>query len=64
MAGVIGRNCAHPELMEIASDNLCALVRQERFVRNPYWDAWRESLDRPLEEVLQLRIHTDSRATK
>ena len=44
---------AHPELIEIARDNL------ERWSKKgghsqPYWDAWREILKRPLPEVLEL----------
>ncbi len=44
---------AHPALMEIANDNL------ERWTAStgrsqPYWDAWREILKRPLPEVLAL----------
>src|ERR1700693_5795029 len=43
----------HPELIEIARDNL------ERWSlahgrSQPYWDAWREILTRPLPEILDL----------
>jgi hypothetical protein len=42
-----------PELLDVARDNL------DRWSRNPghsqpYWDAWREILDRPLPEILRL----------
>ncbi len=46
---------AHPELIEIARENL------ERWSAPPgrsgrYWDQWRELLARPLSEVLQLLV--------
>ena len=44
---------AHPELIGIARDNLARwTVAGGR--SQPYWDAWREILDRPLPEVLEL----------
>jgi len=42
-----------PELMEIARDNLNRWT-QMGGRSQPYWDRWREILDRPLAEVLEL----------
>jgi hypothetical protein len=51
-----------PELIEIARDNLerwsAASGRSQ-----PYWDAWREILERPLAEVLELMQRDDERMT-
>jgi hypothetical protein len=44
---------AHPELMEIARDNL-ARWSASAGRSQPYWDDWREILERPLPEVLAL----------
>ena len=44
---------AHPELIEIAYDNLDRWTRAARRSQ-PYWDAWREILNRPLPEILDL----------
>jgi hypothetical protein len=53
---------ADPGLLQVARDNL------ERWsFRNsrpqPYWDAWRELLDRPLEAVLALLVEDSERMT-
>jgi hypothetical protein len=45
----------HPEMMDIARDNLRRWsVQVER--SKPYWDAWRGILERPLDEVLALIV--------
>jgi hypothetical protein len=52
----------HPELIEIAHDNLArwsATVGRSQ----PYWDAWREILRRPLPEVLDLMVEDSERMT-
>jgi hypothetical protein len=51
-----------PELLDIARDNL------ERWSRSsdrpqPYWDAWREILNRPLPEILSLMVEESERMT-
>jgi hypothetical protein len=53
---------AHPELMEIAHENL------ERWSAAPgrsgrYWDQWRELLSRPLPEVLAAIVEDSERMT-
>lgn len=53
---------SQPELMEIARENL-ARWSAKRGRSQPYWDAWREILDRPLEEVLQLLVEDTERMT-
>jgi hypothetical protein len=49
---------AQPELIEIARENLdrWSLARGRS---QPYWDAWREILNRPLPEILDL-LHEES----
>jgi hypothetical protein len=53
---------AHPELLEIARENLtrwaAALSRSK-----PYWDAWTEILGRPLPEILDLMVEDTERMT-
>jgi hypothetical protein len=44
---------AHPDLIWIAHDNLDRWSAQGGRSQ-PYWDAWREILNRPLPEVLEL----------
>ena len=44
---------AHPELLGIARDNL-ARWSETGSRSQPYWDTWREILNRPLEEILDL----------
>jgi hypothetical protein len=44
---------AHPELIEIARENL-ARWSASAGRSQPYWEAWREILDRPISEVLAL----------
>src|SRR5207244_3977753 len=41
---------AHPELIEIACDNLDRWTRAGSRSQ-PYWDVWREILRRPLPEI-------------
>lgn len=53
---------ADPSLLAIALDNI------ERWSRmgsrsQPYWDAWREILNRPLPEILQLMVEDSERMT-
>ncbi len=53
---------ADPALLEIARDNL------ERWSKTgsasqPYWDAWREILSRPLPEMLELLVEDSERMT-
>jgi hypothetical protein len=53
---------ANPTLLAIAHDNLdrWSLVGGRS---QPYWDAWREILDRPLGEVLDLMLEDNERMT-
>jgi hypothetical protein len=53
---------ADPTLLEIARDNLdrWSLAKGGS---QPYWDAWREILTRPLEEVLALMVEDSERMT-
>jgi len=43
----------HPELLDIARDHL-ARWSAAHGRSQPYWDAWREILNRPLPEILNL----------
>jgi hypothetical protein len=52
----------HPELIEIARDNLDRWS-QSNGRSQPYWDAWREILSRPLPEVLEIMIEESERMT-
>jgi hypothetical protein len=53
---------AHPELLEIARDNLDRWsVAESR--SQPYWDAWREILSCPLAEILDLLGEESERMT-
>jgi hypothetical protein len=52
----------HPELIGIARDNLARWSANESRSQ-PYWDAWREILERPLEEVLELLEEESERMT-
>jgi hypothetical protein len=53
---------ANPALLEIAHDNLdrwsISVPRSK-----PYWDAWREILSRPLDEILALIVEDSERMT-
>jgi hypothetical protein len=53
---------ADPALLAIALDNLDQWSR-ENGRSQPYWDAWREILKRPLEEVLRLMVEESERMT-
>jgi hypothetical protein len=44
---------AHPALLDIARDNLDRWTRAGTRSQ-PYWDAWREILSRPLPQILDL----------
>ena len=59
---VAGKLRAHPELLQIARDNLdrwtAAGSRSQ-----PYWDSWREILSRPLPEILNLLGEESERMT-
>jgi hypothetical protein len=53
---------AHSELLQIARDNLDRWsVAESR--SQPYWDAWREILSRPLPEILDLFVEESERMT-
>jgi hypothetical protein len=52
----------NPALLEIARSNLDRWsVTNSR--SQPYWDAWREILNRPLEEILALLVEDSERMT-
>jgi len=53
---------ADPSLLAVAHDNLDRWSK-ERGRSQPYWDAWREILKRPLEEVLRLMVEESERMT-
>ena len=53
---------AHPDLIWIAHDNLDRWSAQGGRSQ-PYWDAWREILHRPLPEVLELLKQHSERMT-
>jgi hypothetical protein len=59
---IAGKLRVHPELIGIACDNLdrwtAAGSRSQ-----PYWDAWREILSRPLPEILDLLGEESERMT-
>ena len=52
-----------PELIEIAHDNLRRWSAAPGSRSQPYWNAWREILNRPLDEVLALMIEEGERMT-
>ena len=51
---------AHPELLEIAQDNLTRWSQTQTHSR-PYWDAWRTILSRPLPEILDVILEDTER---
>jgi hypothetical protein len=53
---------AHPELLAIARDNIDRWSAREGRTQ-PYWDAWREILARPRDEVLDLLAQDSERMT-
>jgi hypothetical protein len=53
---------SHPELLEIAHDNLSRWSKTAPRSR-PYWDAWRELLSRPLPEILELIVEESEHMT-
>jgi hypothetical protein len=53
---------ANPALLEIARDNI-ERWSMARGRSQPYWDVWREILNRPLEEILQLLEEETERMT-
>jgi len=53
---------ARPELLEIARDNLDRWTRSSDRPQ-PYWDAWRDILNRPLAEILALLVDESERMT-
>ena len=53
---------AQPALLEIARDNLNRWT-QAQSRSQPYWDAWREILSRPLPEILDLLGEESERMT-
>jgi len=59
---IAGKLRADPSLLAIAHDNLDRWSK-ERGRSQPYWDAWREILNRPLEEVLALMVEDSEKMT-
>jgi hypothetical protein len=59
---IAGKLRADPSLLAIAHDNLDRWSK-ERGRSQPYWDAWREILKRPLEEVLAHMVEEGERMT-
>jgi hypothetical protein len=59
---IAGKLRANPALLEIARENLnrwsIANGRSQ-----PYWDAWREILNRPMGDVLELIVEDSERMT-
>jgi hypothetical protein len=53
---------ADPALLAVARDNLDRWSRA-RGRSQPYWDAWREILGRPLGEVLEIMLEDTERMT-
>jgi len=53
---------ADPALIEVARDNLNRWSRQNGRSQ-PYWHAWRELLNRPLEEMLSLMVEENEKMT-
>src|ERR1017187_3643387 len=53
---------ANPALLEIARENLDKWTLMESRSQ-PYWDAWREILSRPLPEILDLLGQESERMT-
>jgi hypothetical protein len=53
---------ADPSLLALAYDNLDRWSKQKGRSQ-PYWDAWREILARPLEEVLVLMVEESEKMT-
>src|SRR5882762_6843983 len=53
---------ANPALLDIARDNLDRWTRAGTRSQ-PYWDAWREILSRPLPEILDLLGEESERVT-
>ncbi|HLK68963.1 MAG TPA: hypothetical protein VKU19_36275 [Bryobacteraceae bacterium] len=52
----------NPALIEIARANLDRWSKQGGHSQ-PYWDAWREILSRPLEDVLELMVEDSEKMT-
>jgi hypothetical protein len=53
---------ANPALLDIARENLDRWSTSNSRSQ-PYWDAWREILSRPLEEILALLVEQSERMT-
>ncbi len=53
---------ADPALIEVARENLDRWSR-ENSRSQPYWDAWRELLSRPLEDLLGSMVEESERMT-
>jgi len=60
--GIADKLRADPSLLAVAHDNLDRWSK-ERGRSQPYWDAWREILNRPIEEVLALIVEESERMT-
>jgi hypothetical protein len=53
---------ADPALIEVARGNLDRWSR-ENWRSQPYWDAWREILNRPIEDILAALVEESERMT-
>jgi hypothetical protein len=53
---------AHPELLALARENLDRWSKLNSRSQ-PYWDAWREMLDLPLDQLLDLMVEESERMT-
>jgi hypothetical protein len=59
---IAGKLRADPSLLAIANENLDRWQKEHGHSK-PYWDAWREILKRPLEEVLALMVEESEKMT-
>jgi hypothetical protein len=59
---IAGKLRADPSLLAIAHENLDRWSK-ERGRSQPYWDAWREILKCPLEEILAIMVEDSEKMT-
>jgi hypothetical protein len=59
---IAGKLRADPSLLAVAHDNLERWSAQKGRSQ-PYWDAWRDILKRPLDEVLAIMVEESERMT-
>jgi hypothetical protein len=59
---IAGKLRAHPELLNIARENLTRWAAGAARSK-PYWDAWSEILGRPLPEILELLVEDSESMT-